>query len=208
MSAKFACPSLNRRSVIATAAGLAVTAWAGNRAQAQSLAPDLPDAAAALDRFSPRPAPHLAFSDAKGQRLSLSSYRGHALLVNLWATWCGPCVAEIPSFAAIATKLAKSGVLILPISIDMEGAPVVQRFYKAHRIHDLPLLVDPDGNDMDAMRTNGVPTTLVLDRAGQVVGRMEGAADWDTPDTLAYLAALGQAKQPEPAKRASGSIPA
>jgi thiol-disulfide isomerase/thioredoxin len=208
VSAKSVRPSFNRRSVIATAAGLAVTAWAGNRAQAQSLAPELPDAAAALEQFSPRPAPQLAFSDAKGQRLSLSSYRGHVLLVNLWATWCGPCVAEIPSFAAIATKLAKAGVLILPISIDTEGAPVVQRFYKAHNIHDLPLLVDPDGNDMDAMQTNGVPTTLVLNAAGRMVARMDGAADWNTPDTLVYLVGLGHTGGGAPAKRTAGSIPA
>jgi len=182
-------PVLNRRSIIAAAAGLAAAAGRGNYARAQDDGP-LPDAADALVQTSPAPAPNLTFTDTAGRHLSLSAFRGTGLLVNLWATWCPPCVAEFPALAALAPKLAAAKILILPISIDYEGAKAVQPFYTIHNIHTLPILLDPNGTTTDALNSPGVPFTIVVTPTGQITAHALGPANWNTPRTIALLTHL------------------
>ena len=184
---------LNRRSVIAGASGLALAGGLGNCAAAQIAEGDLPDAAAALTSVMPGLAPPLRFADVQGRELTLGNYRGHTLVVNLWATWCGPCIAELPSFAALAPQLQGSNVLILPISIDLTGAAVVQPFFARHGISDLPILLNQDGSNMQALDSNGIPVSIVINPLGELVGRLDGAANWNTPGTIAFLRGLGAA---------------
>jgi thiol-disulfide isomerase/thioredoxin len=178
---------LTRRSIVGAFAGLAAAAARGNSANAQVTLDDLPDAADGLDSVPPRPAPDLKFQDANGKQLSLSDFRGAGLVVNIWATWCGPCVAELPSFSAIAPELGRSKILVLPISVDFDGLKVVQLFYKSHGIANLPILLDPDGTTTDTLNAPGIPITLVINPAGQLVARVDGGANWNTPATLARL---------------------
>jgi thiol-disulfide isomerase/thioredoxin len=187
---------LTRRSIIAT--GLAAAAGWGNYARAQVTLGDLPDAAIGLGGAAPRPAPDLKFLSATGKNLSLAGFRGAGLVVNIWASWCPPCIAELPSFAAIAPKLAASKILVLPISIDYEGLKVVQPFYTSHKIANLPILLDPDGTVADTLGGPGIPITIVINPAGQIVARLDGAANWDTPATLARLQHLAGAPVPRP----------
>jgi thiol-disulfide isomerase/thioredoxin len=193
LSVKTARPRFTRRSIIAAAPGLAFAGAWGNSALAQtdSDSGDLPDAADAMVKIMPTAAPHVVFTNAKGQKLNLSDFAGHTLLVNLWATWCGPCVAELPSFAALAPKLKTLGALVLPISIDMSGAGAVQPFYAAHGIRSLPILLDSVGANLQALNTDAIPLTIVINPAGQLVARMDGAANWNTPAILAFLKSLG-----------------
>ncbi len=148
---------------------------------------DLPDAAAGLAPIAPTPAPDLKFQDSAGKRLTLADFRGAGLVVNIWATWCGPCVAELPSFAAIATQLAQVKILVLPISVDFEGVKVVKPFYKSHGIANLPILLDPDGTTTDTLNAPGIPVTLIINPAGQLVARVDGGANWNTQATLSRL---------------------
>ena len=184
MSVKFYRPLLARRSIIA---GLAAAAAWGNCANAQVTLDDLPDAAEGLDSVAPSPAPDLKFQDSTGKHLTLADFRGAGLVVNIWATWCGPCVAELPSFAAIAPQLGRSKILVLPISVDFEGVKAVEPFYKSHGIGSLPILLDPDGTATDTLNAPGIPITLVINPAGQLVARVDGGANWNTPATLARL---------------------
>jgi thiol-disulfide isomerase/thioredoxin len=185
---------LSRRSIIATTAGLAASVSLGKFAAAQISESDLPDASAALTQTMPSPVPKLSFTDAKGKKLNLADYAGHGLLVNLWATWCGPCVAEIPSFAAIAPALARHKILVLPISVDMEGAAAVQPFYASHHITTLPVLLDTDGAAMDTLNADGIPLTLILNPDGKVVARLEGAANWNTQAAITLIRQLAGPK--------------
>jgi len=175
---------LTRRSIIA---GLAATAAGCNYARAQVSLGDLPDAAIGLGGAAPRPAPDLKFFSAAGKPLTLAGFRGAGLVVNIWASWCPPCIAELPSFAAIAPKLAASKILVLPISIDYEGLKVVQPFYTSHKIANLPILLDPDGTVADTLGGPGIPITIIINPAGQLVARLDGGANWNTPATLARL---------------------
>ncbi len=183
-------PSLSRRSIIAAAAGLAAAAATGNDAAAQITVHDLPEGAQALQPSSPAPAPDLKFSSAAGKPLSLADFLGAGLLVNIWATWCPPCVAEFASLSAIAPALAKSKILVLPISVDMEGLKVVRAFYASHNITDLPILLDPDASAPDLLNAAGIPMTVVINPAGKIVASYNGGANWNTPDTVALIRQL------------------
>jgi thiol-disulfide isomerase/thioredoxin len=156
-----------------------------------------------MTQIMPQAAPPLVFTDAAGKHLSLADFSGHFLLVNLWATWCGPCIAELPSFQALAPKLKAGGGLILPISIDLNGAAAVRPFYATHGVDSLPILLDPNGENMQILHTDAIPSTIVINAAGQMVAQMEGAANWNTPRMLTFLHTLGG--KPKPA--ATGFIP-
>ncbi len=198
MSVKPKRPLLPRRSIIAAAPALALGAGLSNRADAQTVLGDISDAANVWHTFPPVLPPPLAFRDEKGRKFTLSHFKGHVLLVNLWATWCGPCEIELPTFAALAPKLAKFGGLILPISIDVEGVAAVRAYFRSQKIQNLPILVDPSGTDLDMLQANGIPVTLVIDPAGKAVARLDGAADWNTKPVLAFLRHLAGHSQPNP----------
>jgi thiol-disulfide isomerase/thioredoxin len=193
LSVKPVCPHPTRRSIIAAAAGLAAAGLWSNSSSAQTEVAGLPDAAEALTKVMPTVAPRLVFANPQGQQLSLAHYAGHALVVNLWATWCGPCVAELPTLAALAATVRPYGILVLPISIDLTGAAAVQPYYAKHGIRDLPVLLDPNGDNMQVLDTNAIPLTIIINASGQLVARVDGAADWDTPDVVAFLRSLGGA---------------
>jgi thiol-disulfide isomerase/thioredoxin len=186
---------LSRRSVIAATAGLTLGGVASNSARAQAELEDLPDAGPNLSQTAPAPAPDLKFFSAAGKPLSLANYRGSGLVVNIWATWCGPCVAELPSFAAIARSLAASKILVLPISVDFDGVKAVRPFYASRNITGLPILLDPDGAATDTLNADGIPVTIIINPRGELVGRLEGAANWNTPDTVALLRQLAGVRQ-------------
>ncbi len=142
----------------------------------------------------PGPAPDLKFTDAKGKRLTLANYLGSGLVVNIWATWCGPCVAELPTFAAISGSLAKSKILVLPISVDLDGARAVETFYASHGITDLPVLLDPGGSTTGVLNTPGIPVTVIINPQGQLVGRLDGSANWNSAATLTLVRQLAGPK--------------
>lgn len=135
----------------------------------------------------PRPPAEAIFQDGDGAVRRLADYAGRGLVVNLWATWCVPCVVEMPELQELARKVAGDGILVLPLSSDRGGAEVVRRFYANNGITGLPVLLDPRGEAARAWGSRGLPTTLVIDRQGREVGRVEGAIDWASAATIAEL---------------------
>jgi thiol-disulfide isomerase/thioredoxin len=138
----------------------------------------------------PAPPPAATFTDAAGASHSLADFAGKGLVVNCWATWCAPCVAEMPALQALAGKVAEDNILVLPLSSDRGGADVVRKFYAAHGITDLPVWLDPKGAASEAWGARGLPTTLIIDRQGREQGRFEGAVDWSADATVARLRQL------------------
>ena len=129
----------------------------------------------------------LHFTAADGSAQSLADYAGRAVVLNLWATWCVPCVREMPALDDLAKIVARDGVVVLPVSSDHGGAAVVQRFYADHRITNLPVLLDPMGVMARALNVRGIPMTLLIDPEGQEVAWLEGAADWSSPDAVTVV---------------------
>ena len=177
---------VSRRHILATAGTLAVGPLA-RKPRAQQL----DDLAGALKLTEPPvPVPAVSFVAADGSEHHLAEFLGHGMVVNLWATWCAPCVAEMPSLAALSKTLAPNDIAVLPLSSDRGGASVVEAFYKEHGITGLPVLLDPKGAAARAWRARGLPTSLVIDRQGRERARLEGSADWSTPAAAALVRKL------------------
>lgn len=138
----------------------------------------------------PAPPPAARFTDAAGKVHTLAEFAGKGLVVNLWATWCAPCVAEMPALNGLAKAVAGDGILVLPLSSDIGGAEAVRKFYASHDITALKIWLDPKGATMQAWGARGLPTTLIIDRKGREQGRIEGAVAWTDPATLAGIRKL------------------
>jgi thiol-disulfide isomerase/thioredoxin len=136
---------------------------------------------------SPRPVPDLAFEDAAGATHTLAEFRGKAVLLNIWATWCVPCRKEMPALDRLQAKLGGGAFQVVTLSIDREGAPIVKRFYEETKIRALPIYVDRKGEAMDRLHIVGVPTTLLIDAKGDEVARYIGPAEWDRPEAVAMV---------------------
>ena len=142
-------------------------------------------------RFSfypvPRSLPEIRFTDAAGRERTLADFRGRPILLNVWATWCVPCRKEMPTLGRLQTVMGESQLLVLPLSMDRQGVPVVKKFYDDLHLHALGIYVDASGEAAHALNIVGVPTTLLLDQEGREIGRKIGEAEWDSPDMVALL---------------------
>lgn len=135
----------------------------------------------------PRAVPGLRFVDGDGRAHSLADFRGKPLLLNIWATWCAPCRKEMPSLDRLQNKLGASQLLVLPLSIDRQGLPVVRKFYAELGLASLGMYLDQSGKAASELNTIGIPTTLLIDRDGREIGRKVGPAEWDSPEIVALL---------------------
>ncbi|WP_237181155.1 TlpA family protein disulfide reductase [Roseomonas haemaphysalidis] len=149
-------------------------------------------AAGGLSPAAPKPVPPLSFTDADGKPYDLGAFPGRMLLVNLWATWCAPCVKEMPALDRAQQALGDENWAVLPLSSDRGGAAQVTPFFERTGLKHLKIWLDPRGAAARAVGARGLPTTLVIDRQGQEVARLEGDAEWDSPAMLGQLQALAR----------------
>jgi thiol-disulfide isomerase/thioredoxin len=131
-------------------------------------------------------APDMAFEDGQGQPIRLSAFRGRPLLVNLWATWCGPCVVEMPALDALAAREA-DGLKIVTISQDTDGRQKVTDFFAAHNFARLEPYLDGGMQVMSALHVDTLPTTVLYNSEGVEVWRMTGMTDWQDQRTARLL---------------------
>ncbi len=177
-----------RRRVLACAASVALL-LAPRKLRAEP-APDGQDIGQLQIADPPKKLPPFTWRDATGARHSLAAYAGQGVLLNFWATWCGPCKAEMPSLAALAPSLAALKIAVVPISADAGGAAAVRKFYAADHISGLGIYLDPDQAAAQAAGVFGLPTTLIIDRMGREVARMAGGTNWALPGTRNTIKAL------------------
>jgi thiol-disulfide isomerase/thioredoxin len=131
-----------------------------------------------LDRsHAGTPAPDVSFEDPQGRPVNLSAFRGRPLLVNLWATWCGPCVVEMPSLDRLAAREGEE-LQVVAISQDLDGRRKVADFFTERNFSRLEPYLDGQMALMSALRLDTLPTTILYDSNGEEVWRMTGMADW------------------------------
>ena len=133
-------------------------------------------------------APDLPFTTRYGDTWRLSQFRGRVVLLNLWATWCEPCIREMPALDRLSAALDPEQAAVLAVAIDRKGPFAVRPFFKLHRLKALEMLFDP----ADALRaelgaSDALPITFLIDREGRLAGYLPGAAEWDSPDAMALI---------------------
>jgi peroxiredoxin len=154
-----------------------------------ALAQDAPETLR-LTRLTGR-APAAAFQLASpdGKTLSLDDQRGRVVLLNFWATWCEPCLEEMPAFERVARAYRERGLVVLAVSVDREGASVVAPYLKRHGL-TFPVGLDPQQSVARLYRVWVLPSTTILSREGIPLFSVQGAREWDSPAGRAFFERL------------------
>ena len=132
----------------------------------------------------------LGFLDENGLETSLEAYKGKVVLLNFWATWCPPCLAEMPAIDDLQADLGGDDFAVVTIATGRNPLPAIKRFFKKAEIENLPILRDPRQAFSRANGVFGLPTTLILNKEGLEIARMQGDADWHSDEALLLLKAL------------------
>jgi thiol-disulfide isomerase/thioredoxin len=150
-------------------------------------------AALAVDA-KPHPAIPLSFDAPGGKKATLADFKGRALLVNLWATWCVPCRAEMPALDRLQAKAGGPDFEVVAINVDTARLERAPAFLDGIGVKTLTRYADPSADAFETLRLAGkalgLPTSLFIDKDGCEVGVVAGPADWDKPDAVAAVAAL------------------
>jgi peroxiredoxin len=143
-----------------------------------------------LKPYSGDPLPDFTLSDMQGKAHTLSSYRGKVVMVNFWATYCGPCIKEIPSMQRLREKLAGMPFEILAIDMAEEQADVAA-FLQRHKIEaNFPILLDSEGTVIEQWMISAVPTTFILDPQGKIRYALYGGLEWDSEEVISTINGL------------------
>lgn len=139
---------------------------------------------------TPQPLPEIAFKDEQGTALTLSAWRGKLVVLNVWATWCGPCRKEMPTLDRLQGLLGGDRFEVVALSIDRAGAGVVRKFFDEIDIRNLKIFIDETGRASRDLKVLGLPATLLIGRDGRELGRLVGPAEWDAPEMIEFFETL------------------
>ena len=154
--------------------------------------PAIPQALSALKPdHAPKPVPAATFVDAQGHPVNFTAFKGHVVILNLWATWCAPCVRELPDVAKLAAALGPGKVTVVAVNAGHDDAAKTADFLKAHGAANLAVYRDPDLSLLTAFGSQGLPFSVVIDAQGREIARASGPMKWDDPAAIAYFKALG-----------------
>ncbi len=127
----------------------------------------------------------IRLQDLNGADVNLSDFRGKIIFLNFWATWCPTCVVEMPSMEKLHLKLKDKDFALVSISIQ-DSAAEVQRFFKQNKL-TFTALLDSIGKTVPGFGIRAIPTTLILDKTGRIVGRVIGPREWDSRESMAMF---------------------
>ena len=145
-----------------------------------------------VDDSAPRigqPLADFTLPDLRGQPVQLAALRGKVVFINVWATWCPPCVEEMPTIQQLYERLHGRGLEVLAVSLDALGAQVVGPFMQNYRL-TFPTLLDTKNLVQRLYHTTGVPESFIVDKRGILVDKVVGPRDWAHPQIIAQLERL------------------
>ena len=128
-------------------------------------------------------APRFSLRNLKGNMEGLDDHLGKVIVVNFWATWCVPCVKEMPSFENLYRRYRSQGLTLLAVSLDKGDSTKVQVFADKHKL-SFPILLDTKGVAEKLYPSFSIPFTYVIDKQGRVVARVDGAKNWESSETF------------------------
>lgn len=145
------------------------------------------------------PVPDTVFFDADNDQVRLSDFKGKVVLLNFWATWCKPCIKEMPSVNALQKRLPQDEFIVVAVASGAQWGKKPERFLAEHKLDALAMYHDPHAAMMKVLELETLPSTLMIDLEGRIIGGVVGQADWDTQEAEALVrfllnsAALGAA---------------
>lgn len=145
-----------------------------------------------LDKFKPAAAGGapvvVPFQDRDGKQIKIAdAAKGVGAVVNMWATWCLPCIEEMPSLDRLKAQLAKDGIAVVAISQDRGGIARVEPFFAKHGYKNLDINLDKGSALAGSLGVQGLPTTFLFDAKGREVGRVLGTVEWDKPAVVDFI---------------------
>lgn len=135
------------------------------------------------------PVPEFPFFDAEKATRTIAEKKGKVVLLNLWATWCGPCREEMPSLDRLQQSMGSDKFEVVAVSVDKNGYDTARKFLDGVGIKSLAFYSDPTGRAPSQVKAIGMPATLLVDAEGREIGRLMGPADWDSPDAKRLIEA-------------------
>ena len=141
----------------------------------------------ALD--APPAQPQTRFVNGKGETMSLANFKGQFVLLNVWATWCAPCVIEMPSLNTLSGQYSSDDFTVVTISMDQTDA-AIETFFKKNDLSNLTQWRDPDLNLAPKLNARGLPITVIYNPAGDEIARVSGEADWASEEAKKLIEAV------------------
>jgi len=138
---------------------------------------------------TPMQLPPFTFIDAEGKERTLKDWRGKVVLLNLWATWCAPCIREMPHLDRLKAALGSDKFDVVAISVDRGGPAKPRAFRERTKVTHLEFYQDPTAKLGFALKAIGMPATLLLDAQGREIGRLVGPAEWDSAEAVRLIKA-------------------
>ena len=135
----------------------------------------------------PKKLPEIVFYDEVNKAVTLDKWQGKVVLLNLWATWCPPCVKEMPTLDRLQKRLGGDFFQVVVLSLDEAGIKVVKRFFDQTNVKNLEIYMDSNFKAASALNALGLPTTILIGLKGRELGRLVGPAEWDTPEMIAFF---------------------
>jgi len=132
----------------------------------------------------------LAFTKIDGKPVSLNDYKGDVVVVNFWATWCPPCIKEMPALERLHQELGDKGLSVIAISAGQSASEVTSFLPKLSTPLSFTLLEDPDALSFSELGLKGIPYTYIYDKEGYIVDRISGVREWDSPEYIERFKAL------------------
>lgn len=132
--------------------------------------------------------------DLNGNEVSLSDYKGKAILINFWATWCGPCIQEMPAIEKLYNIFKDKGFVVLAVSIDQGGIDIVKSFVEKHHL-TFPVLLDSSHKVWKEYNVTGIPASYLISPKGVVKGFAIGSREWDSDTAMELIRNLIQDKR-------------
>lgn len=145
-----------------------------------------------LVESAPAPVPQVAFTDLDGNAHTLADWKGKAVLLNFWATWCAPCRQEMPALDALQKAKGGDRFAVLTVAVGRNPPAAVQAFFAEAGVSALPTLADPQMTLSRAMGVLAMPVSVLIDAEGNEVARMAGDADWSSPAAQTLIDALAR----------------
>lgn len=143
----------------------------------------------------PLPSPQISWVNEQGDVRSLADYKGDVILLNFWATWCAPCVIELPHLEKLQRRYQKAGLKVIALSTDSGGAKAVNKFFEQRGISHLDVANNADPALLKSLQVRALPVSFVIDDEGNMIGTVQGYADWRGEHTEHVALALQKRAQ-------------